>query len=196
MRRARFAASAAVIAALASSWFAAAASAGDLEPAESWGEVQAQINDQLSDTTGGVQTDSRTISYNDGDVQVVWPTPSQAVAADASDILDLVPEPAVPVGTFGDYYGCPSGDRWYCFYEFRKFKGRRLQFRDCSQKGKTQWLTDWGFSGATSSWINLSSSVVNVFDYESYLWTEGANTKQKWVGSANDHRARKFTAYC
>ena len=86
--------------------------------------VQNQVNDQIR-RYGGAQTGPAEVSYDGGAVKVVFQ------------------------GNVAGTPNCPSN--WYCFYQYKNWEGRRLQFQDC---GASQSLEDYGFKGKTTSWHN------------------------------------------
>lgn len=141
---------------------------------------QAQIDRVLRRHPGGVQISDHEVAWNDGSVVLAFPTVQESLCFPGS----------------GCVHGCPSG--WYCFYQYRDFGGRRLQFRDCSRGGTTQFLTDYGFGNKTSSWVvNRSLNFVNVNDSGSgrNLWNEHSHSVSRYVGSANDNKADWFICY-
>lgn len=134
--------------------------------------VQEQVNAQLRQYPGGVQTGPNEISYKGGRVTVTIPAQGAAAAN-------------------------PCADGAYCFYEEENFGGRKLTFRDC---GGTQYLTDYGFGDQTSSWESRTTSTVEVFDEDvlpwDLLWTEVPGAASSRVGTAADNKADFFTTYC
>lgn len=167
-------------------------------------ELQAQIDEQLSRTVGGVQVDKNTVWYEDGAVQLHFPLPEDAASADmeASDplgALDAPPEVVPPTTTPGDDHGCPTSpwygsNDWYCFYDGFNYTGRRLQYRDCSRSGTTQYFSTYDFYAQTSSWINTTTGKeIQVFVGNTLLWTEQPKTKVKKLGTRNNNRAQRFT---
>lgn len=98
---------------------------------------------------------------------------------------------AVPLATI---HGCPSG--WFCFYHDANFGGRMLQFSSCG----IQNLTDFGFNDQTSSWVNNTSSSVDVFkDINGgggRLWHESPHSQSSFVGSAANDQASSFRRNC
>lgn len=148
----------------------AAASVALGAPAHAATGVQRQITQQLARHPGGVQTAPNEISYRDGNVKLVIPT-AQLPAT------------------------CP-GD-WYCFFQYKDFSGRMLQFHDC---GGTQFLTDYGFGNRTSSWQNRSNNTVEIYDQEvepwKLLWTEGPDSESRDVGTDADNKADFFNTAC
>jgi hypothetical protein len=142
--------------------------------------TQAQIDRILRRHPGGVQMSDHEIAWDDGAVMLVLPTDQASFCFPGS----------------GCVHGCPSG--WYCFYQYRDFGGRRLQFRDCSRGGTIQFLTDYGFGNRTSSWVvNRSLNFVNVNDSDSgrNLWNEHSHSVSRYVGSAADNKADWFICY-
>lgn len=133
--------------------------------------TQEQINAQLRNYPGGVQTGPNEVSYKGGKVTVAFPANSPAV------------DP------------CAAGA--YCFYDGPDFTGRKLTFRDC---GGWQYLTDYGFGNKTSSWHNKSKNTVQVYDEDvtpsKQLWTEQPDASSANVGSAAYNKADSFLTYC
>jgi hypothetical protein len=70
-----------------------------------------------------------------------------------------------------------------------------LEFQDC---GVTQYLSDYGFAGQTTSWVNTRhSGVVHVRDSSyNFLWSEPTTSESSNVGAANNDRANEFKIYC
>ncbi|WP_433227373.1 peptidase inhibitor family I36 protein [Actinomadura formosensis] len=133
--------------------------------------VQQQVDDQIR-SYGGIQTGPSEVSYKGGDVKLIIAKKQAAGTAN-----------------------CPSG--WYCFYQYKDWGGRRLQFKDC---GSNQSLTDYGFGNLTTSWHNNSKNTVEVYDksvdpFET-LWRELPHSHSQFVGTLADNRADFFYAYC
>lgn len=138
------------------------------------GPVQAQIDAQLRDYPGGVQSGPNEISYKNGRVLLTFPSEGGNRAA---------PNPC-------------AANR-YCFYQDKNFEGRKLTFADC---GGTQTLVDYGFGNKTSSWQNKTKSTVEVFDENvqpwKLLWTEVPSGASSYVGDTANDKADSFTTYC
>ncbi|MGW0481367.1 peptidase inhibitor family I36 protein [Nonomuraea sp. NPDC003214] len=132
--------------------------------------VQEQVDSQLHDYPGGVQSAPGVITYAGGSVKVVIPRAGAAAT-------------------------CPSG--WYCFFQDRNWIGRMLQFRDC---GGNQSLTDYGFGNQATSWVNNTRHLVEVYDRDvdpfDTLWREAANARASYVEAGKDNRADFFHTYC
>lgn len=160
--------------------------------------VQAQIDEQLAAVVGGVQVSPNEVSYLNGDIVMVF--------AEADGFVPTGPGTRVVADKAGSTYykyGCPYGNRvqWYCFYEHISFGGRMLQFKDCSssQYGLYQRFTDWNFNDRTSSWVNTSIRLIDVYDNlgpSGYLWHEGSNSAIHNVGVGNNDRASSFVTRC
>ncbi|TDD79730.1 hypothetical protein E1293_22500 [Actinomadura darangshiensis] len=92
---------------------------------------------------------------------------------------------------------CTAG--WYCFYQYTDYGGRKLSFHDCGANGLWQYLTDYGFGNATSSWQNFSKNTVLVYDQATTppttLWTELPGAESTQVGAA-DNKADAFETFC
>ncbi|MFC6884240.1 MULTISPECIES: peptidase inhibitor family I36 protein [Actinomadura] len=144
---------------------------GTLTAEPSGSDVQAQINTQLRDHPGGRQLDAHRVAYKGGSVVMTFPAATRA---------------ATP---------CPTG--WYCFYQYKNFGGRMLQFRDC---GGTQYFTDYGFKGKTTSWRNTTGHLVITYEQDTdpirLLWRELARSESSFVGEGQDNRADYFDTIC
>ncbi|MFC9972079.1 peptidase inhibitor family I36 protein [Spirillospora sp. NPDC127200] len=136
--------------------------------------VQDQINDQLRDYPGGVQTAHNKVSYDGG--RVVLTIPVSGTARAAAD---------------------PCATNAYCFYDGPDFTGRKLTFRDC---GGNQSLTDYGFGNKTSSWVNKTRHTVEVYDKDVSpfitLWREAPGAASANVGTAAYNKADFFYTSC
>ncbi|MFJ8437321.1 peptidase inhibitor family I36 protein [Kitasatospora sp. NPDC094019] len=170
-------------------------------------ELQEQIDRQLATTRGGVQISANEVSYN-GDPIVVFPLPGHTTAPAASkaalkqqgvtaaQIQALSESPAAATGG-PDWHGCPAGkadNRWYCFYEDKDWRGRRLQWNNehCSTPVH---FSGYGFEGQTSSWVNTGALQVNVYTSGGTgLWRELPGTMVSYVGDAMDNKAGYFYA--
>lgn len=94
----------------------------------------------------------------------------------------------------GNASTCPPS--WFCFYEHEQFNGRRVQFRDCG----VQNLTDFGFDRQASSWVNSTSSPVDVYGAPDgggeRLWHEEPLSSSSYVGVQSNDRASSFRRLC
>ncbi|WP_242890833.1 peptidase inhibitor family I36 protein [Actinomadura litoris] len=135
-------------------------------------DVQLQIDKQLADFPDGVQTSPNEVSYANGRVTVTF-------VSSADEIADA----------------CASDA--YCFYDLPNFGGRKLTYRDC---GGNQSLTDYGFGNKTSSWVNNTKHMVEVYDKDVTpfvtLWREAAKSAAARVSTATDNKADFFHTYC
>ena len=173
--------------------------------------VQAQINQQLQQYPGGVQTSPNEVSYDNGNVVMVFPDASGQLPTDSTSRPELASSgsattAAVTASTSN--YGCPTGTfvNWYCFYQNINFNhynsdgGRMLEFRDCASGGLYQTFVNYGFNDQTSSWINtVSSTDVDVYNNtgpSGYLWNELGVSRAAYVGDANNDKASAFLSYC
>jgi hypothetical protein len=133
--------------------------------------LQAEVQEQLRTTTGGRQTAINEVSYEGGNVVMVFPLPGET---------KIPPVSAAGVGAMADNHGCPEGFsvKWYCFYDGWDWSGRSLQFKDCDSNGYTNIFSKWHFENQTSSWVNTSASAsIQVFQgARTLLWTEGGNS--------------------
>lgn len=163
--------------------------------------VQDQINEVLHRHPNAKQISNHEISWNDGAVILTIPSDEDMLPSKE----DLAGRPAAasePVEPLATVHGCPSG--WYCFYQHRDFKGRRVQFRDCTSDGKVQLLSDHEFQNETSSWVvNRRLKYVDVRDYDPSprfprgrpLWEEAAYSQSSWVGREWNDSADWFICF-
>lgn len=90
--------------------------------------------------------------------------------------------------------GCPSG--WFCFYKDANFGGPRLQSQQCGLLN----LTTFGFNDQISSWVNNTSSSVDVFgDINGrgvLLWHEPPFSRSSFVGPAANDQASSVRHNC
>ncbi|MEV5979120.1 peptidase inhibitor family I36 protein [Streptomyces sp. NPDC052114] len=174
-------------------------------------ELQKQIDEQIRDY-GGIQVSDNAVSYENGSVVMVFPDPGEETAPDGlGDGIrtakakrdDLLKNAQAPAAQGANVEGCPQGwteaGRWYCFYEHKNFKGRRLQFNETER----QYASNYGFNDKTSSWVNTNKKGSNTWytwnhvdknwRVSGFLWEMYAGSKSSYVGNAaND----KMSAWC
>lgn len=171
--------------------------------------LQREVDEQLATTPGGVQVSANEVAYPDGGPVITFPMPgeSQAPASSAAalkaqgasdtEVATIEQDAAKPASDV-DWHGCPAGasdNRWYCFYEYRSFGGRRLQWNEkhCDYMD----FNPWDFEGETSSWVNTGALTVKAYTESDYsglfvIWTE---KPQNMSAAANpDNAALGFTA--
>jgi hypothetical protein len=174
-------------------------------------QLQAQVDQQLAGTRGGVQISANEVSYHGGDPIVSFPLPGQAQAP-VSSAAALKQQGATPsqVRTLSqqsalssvDWHGCPAGEsdnRWYCFYEHANWGGRRLQWIDphCSSP---IYFGDYGFRDQASGWANTTQNPgLNVLVQDDLgagdwinIWSENPYTQVAYVGDGQNDRADRF----
>jgi hypothetical protein len=164
--------------------------------------TESQIVDFLAAHPSGYRFGPYQVAFNDANVIVTWPDPNTGkVPTGAIDRPELLTSSGgvQPL----DAYGCPSGPLkpdWYCFYQDISFGGRMLEFKDCGNNGLRQNFSDYGFRNETSSWVNTTNNVVDVFDFapggDNLLWIEAPTTGVDYVGNTNNDRADYFITYC
>ncbi|WP_371749827.1 peptidase inhibitor family I36 protein [Streptomyces sp. NBC_01283] len=129
--------------------------------------LQKSIDEQIAEY-GGTQVSDYAVAYDDGAV-VVFPNPVTGEAPDnlgtgtrtaQAQSYDLDTNPNDNIGLRSAVQGCPSGwtpnSDWFCFYQYKNFKGKRWQFKDTS----VGYAANWGFDNKTSSWVNNRSDWV------------------------------------
>ncbi|WP_433341243.1 peptidase inhibitor family I36 protein [Streptomyces sp. CA-253872] len=99
---------------------------------------------------------------------------------------------------------CPTqtiGNDWYCFYQFKNYEGRRLQWN--ARHTTTMYFSDYAFVNATSSWSNRGGMTISVGGRtvtgsdascrpSSPLWREAAHTRSASLPASLDNRADCF----
>ena len=157
------------------------------------GDSIVTVADQLNAAPGGTQIGPNEVAYDGGKVIVTLPSTDGAKGPSA------VARNQSTAARAGDVEGCPAGNpdnRWYCLYEHKDFKGRRVQwnYRHCSDD--PIYLVNYGFKNVASSWVNTSAMVVAARAYTGdgaggsvQIWTEKPNTRSSYVGNANNDRA-------
>lgn len=164
-------------------------------------QLQADINQQLATTAGGTQIGSNVVSYDNGNVQIVFPDPGASVAPAFNPDLRHRKGRGVRART-ADYEGCPTGVNtyWSCFYQNKDFGGTRAQFKDC---GYQQSFNSYGFADETSSWVNTKpEAYVDTQNWDhTHLWhekearnsTNGEYSYSTYVGDADNDSAWYLT---
>lgn len=136
-------------------------------------DVQQQVDQVVSEHPGSRQTGPGRVTFTNG---VVLTIPAAGAAAGQ----------------------CDAGS--YCFFQYTNYGGRKLTFKDCSDTGLWQYLTDYGFGNKTSSWQNSSTSTVLVYNQATTppttLWTENPSAESSDVGTAVDNKADAFETFC
>ncbi|WP_344468463.1 hypothetical protein [Kitasatospora kazusensis] len=174
--------------------------------------LQAQIDSQLKKTPGGTQVSANEISWQNGNIIMSFPLPSQRTAPETSPKLVSTAKGngVSPRGTGTcydsgtcQYQKCPYGfhDQWYCLYQDGDYGGRRLQWKDHYSYLKQ--LSEWDFDYKASGWVNTSmSTTVEVFGPgDERLWVEPSRdnffsdpTHSAYVGDYANDKATSFEA--
>lgn len=169
--------------------FAQVESAGDLRPDADVPvgdkRLQAEIDNQLKQFPGGQQISSHEVSYNEGNVIVVFPdatgyVPVMPIAnTESGNAAGVMTATAITNTKY--WHGCPYGNttHWYCFYDSAGFAGRMIKFKDCSKKGYENNFELYGFAYKASSWVNTSKNFIQVYtsfgtEGNDWLWSERA----------------------
>ncbi|MER6456508.1 hypothetical protein ABT270_28475 [Streptomyces sp900105245] len=85
-------------------------------------------------------------------------------ANDASDETSNDDDPSGIVGAGSDS-SCPTvvlGNDWYCFYQYKSYGGRRLQFSAKYTMSNAIMFDSYGFENKTSSWSNKGGKTIYV----------------------------------
>jgi hypothetical protein len=144
-------------------------------------DLQQQVDHQLQIAPGGTQVSADTVSYDGGNVLVVFQSDARERQVAALAV---------------DWKGCPTGTfvHWTCLYEAPGWRNRRVQFKDC---GYVQDLADYGFANQASSWVNTRYDVTRVYDGGfRLLWTEEPRSLSYYVGNDKGDRARYIRLEC
>ncbi|WP_338692709.1 hypothetical protein V2W30_00705 [Streptomyces sp. Q6] len=172
--------------------------------------LQADIDATLAETaSGGEQISANEIAWNGGEVVVTLPLPGQVAAPTASEdalLLDGVSAAEVSEvqAEAAGWNGCPAGandNRWYCFYQFAGFEGRRVQWNHahCSSGIK---MADYGFDNRTTGIINTTKNIdfwgMNLTAYHDWFTGNALRvppyTKISQLDSFHDNKISSFTA--
>ncbi|WP_327219132.1 peptidase inhibitor family I36 protein [Streptomyces cyaneofuscatus] len=184
-------------------------------------ELQHQIDEVLEKTTGGVQISPNEISWEGGEVIMSFPLPGEEIAppssraatklqAKAAGISEKSIKEAVASGKdLAASDNCPTeiiGNDWYCFYQYKDFGGRRLQWNQA--RHEVRYFSLYDFANKTSSWSNKGGKYIYVQgrsqtgmdrscnDDPIILWQEHPHTKKSFVGASLDNKADCFwTSY-
>ena len=120
----------------------------------------------------GLQIAENKVAFDNGKVVLTLPDEN----GESTAAGDQSPGPTL-LSFSSSVHGCPNG--WYCFYENDKFRGRRLQFRDCSSGGTTQSLANYGFDNQTTSWL-VNRSVGSIEVYHVTVAKNGSGVTELW----------------
>ncbi|MET7348648.1 hypothetical protein [Streptomyces mirabilis] len=197
------------------------ATLGEARAADGSDSLQQQIDDVLAKTDGGVQISRNEIAWNGGEVIMAFPLPGEAqapvsspaaqrlqaevpgVAADATEQPPADESESDSSTTASD--SCPTevfGNDWYCFYQYKNFGGRRLQWN--AKHVDRVFFSAYDFVNRTSSWSNkggldiyvMGRTVSGVDDSCSTpeLWREGPHSRSTSLPSSLDNKADCFAA--
>jgi hypothetical protein len=124
---------------------------------------------------------------------------ADGAAADDEPLPPGETEPADTTPTAAD--NCPTeifGNDWYCFYQYKNFGGRRLQWNAAHQWPDSIYFDSYDFENRTSSWSNKGGKHIYVIDgrcddeYSTLLWRENPHTRSSSVSTRADNRADCF----
>ncbi|MFD6279026.1 hypothetical protein ACFWFI_26190 [Streptomyces sp. NPDC060209] len=96
------------------------------------------------------------------------------------------------------------GNDWYCFYQYKNFGGRRLQWN--AQHDKAVMFSYFDFANRTSSWSNKGGYMLRVLNRSETgddsscptgwpLWHEQPHTRSSSVSASNDNKADCFRTW-
>ena len=178
---------------------------------------QAELDRVLALQPGGTQVSDNAVVWGDGDVVLVVPDRGQAKAPaglGANVRRHLLDTPALrsldttsvatkrgssTVAGSGQSlatHECPGGaftKDYYCFYQYRNWGGRRVQFTGQTSEAHA---ADWGFNNGTTSWVSndvdCEVKTYNTFE-GSLLWRQPENSVSAYVGSEHDNKMSWWT---
>ncbi|MFI7005557.1 peptidase inhibitor family I36 protein [Streptomyces sp. NPDC050145] len=130
---------------------------------------------------------------------------ADVIAASARSLTDDPPAPeAVDAAEVEPSFGtmaadsCPTvtfGNDWYCFYQYKSFGGRRLQWN--ATHHELVYFSKYDFENRTSSWSNKGGKTIKVYGRRysgqnetcySPLWIENAHERSaaaNWDNAAD-----------
>lgn len=172
--------------------------------------LQEQIDAIIAETNnGGTQISANEIARNGVEPILSLPLPGEDLAPSPSETalaLDGVStsEAEGVAAAAVDWEGCPAGkddNRWYCFYQYSGFKGRRLQWNHAHCRTGIN-FSDYGFNNKTTGIVNTTRNKdewgMNLRMYHD--WFKGNSlgvppwTKISQLDSFHDNKFSSFTA--
>ncbi|MFF8352977.1 peptidase inhibitor family I36 protein [Streptomyces chartreusis] len=173
--------------------------------------LQAQIDEVLAKTEGGVQISKNEIAWHGGEAIMSFPLPGESKAPISSPAAQrlqakvagkpagTVEPAATDVSIQADDGDCPTeifGNDWYCFYQNDNFGGRRLQWNATHRS--PVYFSDYDFENKVSSWSNKGGKQIYVYENfwvgrPTHLWTEEPHSRDSSVPNSVDNRAESFT---
>ncbi len=185
------------------------------------GGPQAELDRVMALQPGGIQVSDNAVVWGDGDVVLVVPSRGQAKAPaglgthvrrhlldtpglrslDTTNVASARGAQAgAGSGQSFDTQDCPGGafkKDYYCFYQYRDWGGRRVQFTGDTKAADA---ADWGFNNGTTSWVsNDVDCTVKAYnaerpsDMSNWMWKQPENSSSSYVGSDNDNKMSFWT---
>lgn len=173
--------------------------------------LQREMDKVLASTAGGVQISRNEIAWGEGEAILSFPLPGERKAPPSSPAAQRLQAKVadLPAGTkenasalAEDDSSCPTevfGNDWYCFYQYKDYGGRRLQWN--GPHTKTVYFSAYTFNDMASSWSNKGGFTIRVngrtragddSSCSSLQWTELAHSRSPSV--TLDNMADCFTA--
>lgn len=184
--------------------------------------AQAQLDRALALKPGGVQVSDNAVSWDGGAAVLVVPSDGEDAAPaglgrnvragrlSTPALRELAAASAVSSGSastssssegsvvaLGSASTCPGGvtvTDYYCFYQYRNYDGRRVQFTGATDFG---YASDYGFNNGTTSWVSRDvDCVVYAYDgvsFQTPMWRQPENATSSYVGSANDNKLSSWS---
>ncbi len=181
------------------------------------GGPQAELDRVMALQPGGTQVSDNAVVWGDGDVVLVVPSRGQAKAPAglgthvrrhlldtpglrSLDTTNVAAARGAQAGAGSgqsfDTHDCPGGafkKDYYCFYQYRDWGGRRVQFTGQTSEAHA---SDWGFNNGTTSWVSndvdCEVKTYNTFE-GSLLWRQPENSVSAYVGSEHDNKMSWWT---
>jgi hypothetical protein len=178
--------------------------------------VTKEIDAFVASHPGSYRISDWKVEWDNGAVGLTWPDPVTGRIIPAEARKTSAPSAATSanataagkrgkrgkrkqIARASDVHGCPSGafiSDYYCFYNYRNFGGRMLQFKDC---GGFQYLSRYDFQNKTASWVNTTNNRIYVYDNPALpvlLWDEQPDEMNGFVGDNKNNRADYFDSRC
>jgi hypothetical protein len=172
--------------------------------------TQAELDRVMALQPGGVQVSDNAVVWGDGDVVLVVPDPGQPTAPEGlgkNIRADALTSPAMRAlatvdqtdgaARIGATHGCPGGlltRDYYCFYQFRDWRGRRVQFTGATATGDAE---EWGFNNGTTSWVSndvdCTVKAYNTSRSRNPMWEQPENSVSSYVGAQHDNKMSYWT---
>ncbi|MEU1694829.1 peptidase inhibitor family I36 protein [Streptomyces hirsutus] len=160
-------------------------------PGEEQAPVSSLVAQKLQAQYVGLPVDTREPAVSDASVVAAAdddpPADEEVIAAEREPYVSGAASDSCPTEVFGN--------DWYCFYQYKSFKGRRLQW-NATHKNLV-YFSKFDFENRTSSWSNKGAKTIKVYgrryagqDTSCYssLWSENPHERSasaNWDNAAD-----------